>query len=101
MKRYMRSALLMAACLLATGCAAEPTNRANSNANVASTSTLTPTVTVSPTPISEKASNTQALTLPVLDAFLANESASDLLKSRLQLTDEEIAKLKQAAHSET
>jgi len=56
---------------------------------------------MSPTPVSEKASKTQALTLPVLDAFFANESFSGLLKSRLQLTDEQIAKLKQAAHADT
>lgn len=99
MKRYLGSAVLMAACTLASACVAEPTNRANSNTNVASSPT--PTATASPTPVSEKASNTQALTLPVLDAFLATESSSGLLKSRLQLTDEQIAKLKQAAHSET
>jgi lipoprotein-anchoring transpeptidase ErfK/SrfK len=56
---------------------------------------------MSPTPVSEKASQTQALTLPVLDAFLANESFSGLLKSRLQLTDEQIAKLKDAARAGT
>ncbi len=99
MRQYLGATLFMAACLLATGCVAEPTNRANSNANVASSPT--PTATMSPTPVSEKASNTQALTMPVLDAFLANKSSSDLLKSRLQLTDEQIANLKQAAHSET
>src|SRR6266853_1595028 len=99
MKQYLGSALFMAACLFATGCVAEPTNRANSNAKVAASPA--PTAAMSPTPVSEKASNTQALTLPVLDAFLANESASGLLKGRLQLTDEQIAKLKQAAHAET
>src|SRR6266478_4207244 len=99
MKQYLGSTLLLAACLLVTGCVAEPTNRANSNASVAASPA--PTAAMSPTPISEKASNTQALTLPVLDAFLANESASGLLKGRLQLTDEQIAKLKQAAHAET
>ncbi len=78
---------------------AEPTNRANSNANV--TLKPTPTSTVSPAPIGEKTSNTQELTLPVLDAFLANESASVLLKNRLQLKDDEITELKQAAHAET
>jgi lipoprotein-anchoring transpeptidase ErfK/SrfK len=77
----------------------DSTNRANSNANVAASPTAT--VAISPTPVSEKASKTQALTLPVLDAFLANESFSGLLKSRLQLTDEQIAKLKEAAHSDT
>src|SRR5882762_11106279 len=99
MKQYLGSILLMAACLLVTACVAEPTNRANNNAIVALTPT--PTATVSPVPISEKTSNTQELTLPVLDAFLANESASGLLKSRLQLTDDEITELKQAAHAET
>jgi lipoprotein-anchoring transpeptidase ErfK/SrfK len=99
MKRYLGSALFMAACILATGCVAEPTKRANTNANVAALPTAT--ATSSPTPVSEKASKTQVLTLPVLDAFLANESFSGLLKSRLQLTDEQIAKLKEAAHSDT
>ncbi len=99
MKRYLGSALLMAACILAAGCVAQPTNRANNNANVAALPTAT--ATTSPTPVSEKTSNTQAVTLPVLDAFLANESFSGLLKSRLQLTDEQIGKLKEAAHSET
>src|SRR5258706_1658985 len=99
MKQYLGSVLLMAACLLVTACVAEPTNRANNNAIVALTPT--PTATVSPALISEKTSNTQELTLPVLDAFLANESASVLLKNRLQLTDDEITELKQAAHAET
>src|SRR5260370_4305473 len=98
MRRHLGSALFMTACILATGCVTEPTNRANSNANVAALPTAT--ATSSPTPVSEKASKSQALTLPVLDAFLANESFSGLLKTRLQLTDEQIAKLKEAAHSD-
>ena len=89
----------MAVCILAAGCVVEPTNRANSNSNVAALPTAT--TATSPAPASEKASKTQALTLPVLDAFLANESFSGLLKSRLQITDEQIAKLKEAAHADT
>ena len=99
MKRYLGSALFIAVSILAAGCVVEPTNRANSNANVAALAT--PTATISPTPVSEKASKTQALTLPVLDAFLANGPFSGLLKSRLQITDEQIAKLKEAAHADT
>src|SRR6266513_1395005 len=99
MKQYLGSALFMAVCILAAGCVVEPTNRANSNSNVAALPTATPAT--SPAPASEKASKTQALTLPVLDAFLANESFSGLLKSRLQLTDEQIAQLKEAAHADT
>jgi len=37
----------------------------------------------------------------VLDAFFADESFSGLLKTRLQLTDEQITKLRELAHSET
>jgi lipoprotein-anchoring transpeptidase ErfK/SrfK len=99
MKRYLVLGLFMMACIFATGCVTDTTNRANSNANVAALPTAT--ATVAPSPVSEKAPKTQALTLPVLDAFLANESFSGLLKSRLQLTDEQIAKLKEAAHSDT
>src|SRR6266849_2560035 len=99
MKRYLGSALFIAVCILAVGCVVEPTNRANSNARVAALAT--PTATISPTPASEKASKTQALTLPVLDSFLANEPFSGLLQSRLQITDEKIAKLKEAAHADT
>ena len=99
MKRYLGSALFIAVSILAAGCVVEPTNRANSNASVAALAT--PTATISPTPVSEKASKTQALTLPVLDAFLANGPFSGLLKSRLQITDEQIAKLKEAAHADT
>src|SRR5204863_3785940 len=40
-------------------------------------------------------------TLPVLDAFFADESFSGAVKTKLQLSDEEVAKLKNLAHSET
>jgi lipoprotein-anchoring transpeptidase ErfK/SrfK len=46
-------------------------------------------------------SSTQSLTLPVLDAFFADESFAGTLKTRLQLTDEQVAKLKGLAQSET
>ena len=99
MRKYLGALLLMAACILATGCVAGPTNQANSNANVASLPSPAPTM--SPTPVSDNGSSTQSLTFPVLDAFLGNESSSSLLRSRLQLTDDQVATLKQAAHSET
>ena len=37
----------------------------------------------------------------MLDAFFADESFSESLKTRLQLTDEQVTKLKELAHSET
>src|SRR5438105_860530 len=99
MKRYLAPTLFIANCLVVIGCVVEPTNRVNNNANVSSSPTAT--ATMSPTPVTEKASDTKALTLPVLDAFLANKSFSGLLKSRLQLTDEQITKLKDAARFDT
>jgi len=89
----------MTACILATGCVSETTNRSGSSANIAAVPTAT--ATVLPTPVSEKTSDTKTLTLPVLDAFFANESFSGALKTRLHLTDDQIAKLREAAHSAT
>jgi hypothetical protein len=37
----------------------------------------------------------------VLDAFFADESFTGTLKTRLQLTDEQVTKLKELAHAET
>jgi lipoprotein-anchoring transpeptidase ErfK/SrfK len=83
---------------MVTGCAVEPTNQANKNNPVASP---LPSATASPSPVEEKAVTTEPLTLPVLDAFFADESFSGSLKTRLQLTDEQVTKLKELAHSET
>ena len=85
--------------LAAIGCTAAPTNQPRDIA----TASPSPSASVSTSPANEneKASNEQPLTLPVLDAFFADESFSDLLKKRLQVTDEQVAKLKELAHSET
>jgi lipoprotein-anchoring transpeptidase ErfK/SrfK len=98
MKRYLGSAVFGFVCIFAVGCVVEPTKPANANSNAASPIA---SASVSPTPSNEKAANPQPVTFPVLDAFLTDKSFTDLLKSRLQLTDEQIANLKEAAHSET
>src|SRR5256712_4703565 len=95
MKPYS-SYLLIAVCVSAMGCVVTPTNQSNSNAGPSS-----PSPEASASPANEKAAKTQPLTLPVLDAFFADESFSELLKTRLQLTDDQVTKLKQLAHSET
>ncbi|HJZ81526.1 MAG TPA: L,D-transpeptidase [Pyrinomonadaceae bacterium] len=87
----------LTACLTVTGCVVEPTNQVNNN-----TAALPlPSATASPSPAVDQAASAQPLTLPVLDAFFADESFSGLLKSRLQLTDEQVSQLKNLAHSET
>jgi lipoprotein-anchoring transpeptidase ErfK/SrfK len=98
MKRRLSHLFALTACLMVSGCAVEPTNQANKNNPVASP---LPSATASPSPAEEKAVTTEPLTLPVLDAFFADESFSGSLKTRLQLTDEQVTKLKELAHSET
>lgn len=97
MKRRLSHLFALTACLTVTGCVVEPTNQANKN----SVASPIPSATASPSPAEEKAANAEPLTLPVLDAFFADESFSGSLKTRLQLTDEQVTKLKELAHSET
>jgi len=86
----------LTACLIFSGCVAERTNEPNNNL-----ASPLPSATESPSPEKNRASSTQSLTLPVLDAFFADDSFAGTLKTRLQLTDEQVAKLKDLAHSET
>src|SRR5256885_4437512 len=51
--------------------------------------------------VNGEAANAEPLTLPVLDAFFAEEGFSALLRTRLHISDEQIAKLKELAHAET
>ncbi|HMJ25029.1 MAG TPA: L,D-transpeptidase family protein, partial [Pyrinomonadaceae bacterium] len=98
MKRLFGQMLSLAACLAALGCVAEPAankSTANSNASPAASAT------VSPAPVVETKAPAQPLTLPVLDAFLADNPSSELLKTRLQLSADQVTKLKEMAHAET
>jgi len=99
MKRYLVLAVFMLAVILAAGCVVEPTKQTNSNANVAASPTSSPSA--SPTPTNDKATKAQPVTFPVLDAFLNDKSFTDLLSSRLQLTSDQITKLKDTARAET
>src|SRR5580765_2643765 len=83
--------------LSAAGCVAVPTNQSNNNLPP----TPSPAASLSPSPVNGTAAKPKALTLPVLDAFFADEGFAALLKTRLHLSDEQIAKLKELAHAET
>jgi lipoprotein-anchoring transpeptidase ErfK/SrfK len=83
--------------LSAAGCVSVPTNQSNNNLPP----TPSPGASVSPSPVNGTAAKPKALTLPVLDAFFADEGFSALLKSRLHVSDEQIARLKELAHAET
>ena len=97
MRRYLECLLSIMIGLSAAGCVAVPTNQSNNNLRPPAS----PAASVSPSPVNQTATNAEPLTLPVLDAFFAEEGFSALLKTRLRISDEQIAKLKQLAHDET
>jgi lipoprotein-anchoring transpeptidase ErfK/SrfK len=65
---------------------------------VASASPLAPAPSPSPEEVADSAF---AVTLPVLDAFFADETFPAELKSQLQLSDDQIARLRNLARDET
>ena len=111
--RAARACLLFTVVLGAAACANQPVNNAaptnTATTTTTSTTTNTPAANTnnapvsSPSPVSSKASETNAapLTLPVLDAFFADESFSSELKTKLQLTDGQVKQLRELARGET
>ena len=97
MRRCLQYLLSILVSLPAAGCVAVPTNQSNNNLRPLAS----PAASVSPSPVNGTAASAEPLTLPVLDAFFAEEGFSALLKTRLRISDEQIAKLKQLAHAET
>jgi lipoprotein-anchoring transpeptidase ErfK/SrfK len=93
------SICLLVVSILITGCEKSPTQTSTTSGPPS------PTASVAASPLSprptEAEANAQALTFPILDAFLADSSFTDTLKNRTQLTDEQIGKLKELAHAET
>jgi lipoprotein-anchoring transpeptidase ErfK/SrfK len=57
--------------------------------------------TPAPTVQTDASARDLPITLPVLDAFFADESFAGELKSRLQLNDEQVTRLREVAHAET
>ena len=96
------ASLLLAASACTTGA---PTNTTQPPATNGSTTNASPTpaATATPAATTTSASNAASLpvTLPVLDAMFADESFAGELKSKLQLSDEQVAKLKQVAREGT
>ena len=95
--------------LLTFGCVPPANNTGNVNVNVGNpvnapiNSNTAPvnTNTAVPPPVANEKSNsdmTMPVTLPVLDAMFADEDFAKNLKSKVQLTDEEIDKIKRTAH---
>jgi lipoprotein-anchoring transpeptidase ErfK/SrfK len=102
MQRFFGQVVSLTACLVALGCVTEPAaNRMAANSAANSNASPAASATVSPTPLVESTAPAQPLTLPVLDAFFADDASAALLKTRLQLTGDQVTKLKEMAHAET
>lgn len=90
--------LSIGAALFAVGCEAPPTTTTTTNANVA-VNTNTAIANTNAAPVNAPTENKEMaarlpVTLPVLDAMFGDENFAGELKSKLQLTDEQIDKLK-------
>ena len=93
--RHSSLALIIAFSLIAaSGCAVEPASNSNS-----ATPAGSPSPSPSASPIS-KVSTAIPVTLPVLDALFSDEAFKSNLKSKVELTDEQITQLKKVAADE-
>jgi lipoprotein-anchoring transpeptidase ErfK/SrfK len=105
----MGSLIGVAVMLAAGSCVQETSNRtaspaANTNATSnapASTQPAPATTEPAPAKADNAALKDQTLTLPLLDAFFAQESFADDLKAKLQLTDAQVNQLRTIARQET
>jgi hypothetical protein len=92
----------LAMALGGAGCVSQPvntgstTNSTNANTTTAAANTAPETARTAPNGADEL-----ALTLPLLDAFFHEETFASTLKAKLQLTDEQVEKLRSVARSET
>jgi L,D-transpeptidase ErfK/SrfK len=76
-------------------------NRRSPDANTNATNATTTTTAPPPVKAPVTATNAQLVTLPVLDAFFAQENFAPELKTKLQLTDEQVNSLRNIARQET
>ncbi len=91
MKRISHTSLglVMALSFLAAGCAVEPGN----NSTTTATGSPAPTASQSATPVTQVAS----VTLPVLDALFSDEAFKTAVKTKVQLTDDQIQQLQKVS----
>ena len=85
--------LTFTACFL-TSCAPAPNNPTTANVNTA------PAPPAAPSPAAESRETTAQITLPLLNALLADENFVNDLKSRVKLTNEQVDSLKRVSNEE-
>jgi murein L,D-transpeptidase YcbB/YkuD len=100
MRIFLRAIIVTVALTVTLGgCVNQTANVANNNP--VNTASATPQPTPSPLKASVNDNDSLPVTLPVLDAFFADETFATELKSKLQLTDEQVASLRKVAREET
>lgn len=103
--RTMNAVVAVLGLLAVVGCFTESSNTTGNRPTPAANANGTSATARSPEPMPAKADNAaptaQPVTLPVLDAFFAQENFAAELKSKLQLTDEQVSKLRSIARQET
>ncbi|HEY0404193.1 MAG TPA: L,D-transpeptidase, partial [Pyrinomonadaceae bacterium] len=84
------------------GCVTQPpVNTANNTTTTNTTNAQSPAAPPEISKTNANASQTLPVTLPLLDAFFQDETFAPELKTKLQLTDEQIEKLRRTAREET
>ena len=95
--KLTRLALGMALAIFGAACVTQPTGNSNSE-----TGRTTPSPSSSPTVAVATDASAVPVTLPVLDAFFASDQTfTTELKTKLSLTDDQIAQLRAVAREET
>lgn len=82
------------------GCEPATTNAPATNANAANMNAANVNAAATPVANTGAGANSQPVTLAVLDALFADDAFARDLKSKLQLTDDQIARLKKVAGDE-
>ena len=94
-KKIVSAGMLCAVAIFGFSCVPPQTGSSNTNVN-APVNTNTNTAPVAPAE-NEQADMSMPVTLPVLDAMFADEEFTNSLKTEVNLTDDEITKIKKAA----
>lgn len=104
MKNMLRAAsvCLFASLALSFGACVAPSNSNTTNTNTpANTATSAASPAPMASPVNQANAKDMPVTLPVLDAMFADEAFAGQLKQNVQLSDEQIARLRQIAREET
>ena len=102
MKTFLRAAIASAVLtMMLGGCVNQTANVANNNPANSNAASSQPQPSPAMVKVSAADEGALPVTLPVLDAFFADDQFAVELKSKLQLTDEQVGNLRTMAREET